>query len=123
MPPTVKLQKLLLAGTRLVWAAAVIGFPNRLIDAAGGSPDRRSRRVARILGARHAIQGSLELASWPRWSRAGIVVDGLHAITAAGLGALDPDRRRVALTDTAIASTFALLGRHAALRTEPATTG
>lgn len=110
VPITAVTRKLILVGTRLSWAAALLVVPDRVIRAGGGTVDTRSRRVARILGARHALQGVVELVSWPRWRRSGIVVDGLHAATAAGLAAFDPDRRRVALTDTGMATSFALLG-------------
>ena len=116
MPSPRTPRKLALVGTRLAWAAALIAVPGRVISATGGTPDERSRKVARILGARHAIQGAVEAVSWPRWHTTGSAVDALHALTAAGLAALDPARRRVAVADTAVASTFAILGREAATR-------
>lgn len=108
--PSVIARRILLAGPRLAWAAALLAAPDAMVRAAGGTADGRSRRVARILGARHAIQGTIELLSWPRWRRSGIAVDGLHATTAAGLALVDDSRRRVAVADTAAATTFAVLG-------------
>jgi len=107
-------RKLAVAGPRLVWSALLLAVPARVIRAAGGTADPRSVGVARVLGARHALQGTVELLAWPRAHRAGALVDLLHAGTAAGLAALDPARRRVALVDTVGATTFAVVGTLAA---------
>jgi hypothetical protein len=107
-------RRVLLAGPRLAWAAALLAAPDAMVRAAGGATDERSRRVARILGARHALQGMIELLSWPRWRRSGIAVDGLHATTAAGLALVDDSRRHVAVADTLAATVFAVLGAVAA---------
>lgn len=100
----------LFAVGRLAWAGALLVAPDRLVAAAGGQTDARSRAVARALGARHALQAAVELVSWPRWRRTGVAVDVLHAATGVALAAMDRPRRRVAITDAAIATIFALVG-------------
>ena len=66
--------------------------------------------VARVLGLRHAAQGVVEVATWPRWWRAGWMVDAAHSLTGTGLGVADTNWRRVALTDRGVAAAFALAG-------------
>jgi hypothetical protein len=100
----------LLSGVRLGWAAILIATPAAVIDAIGGQANSTTVTVARILGARHAAQGAIELAAGSRWRHAGSMVDAAQSITAAGLGALDASWRRLALTDAAIAATFAVAG-------------
>ncbi|HTW08578.1 MAG TPA: hypothetical protein VME46_13760 [Acidimicrobiales bacterium] len=102
--------KHLFAVCRLAWAGALLAAPDRLVAADGGQTDARSRAVARALGARHALQATVELVSWPRWRRTGVAVDVLHAATGVALAAMDQPRRRVAITDAAIATVFALVG-------------
>ena len=67
--------------------------------------------VARILGARHATQGLVEVATWPKCRRAGSLVDAAHSLTAAGLGARAARWRRVGLADSVVAAAFAFAGR------------
>ena len=95
---------------RLGWAAALLAAPDRVVRLLGGTPDPASRHVARILGGRHAAQAVVELVWWPRWRRTGVALDAAHAATALALAAFDGDRRRVGLSDTAVASSFALVG-------------
>jgi hypothetical protein len=76
----------------------------------GGPIDSRSTTVARILGARHAIQGTVEVAAWPRWRRVGSTVDAAHSLTAAVLGLSDARRRRIAVADCIVAAAFAFAG-------------
>lgn len=99
-----------LATTRLLWAGALFVAPRQLLRLAGGTADPAALKVARVLGGRHALQGAVELASWPRGRRLGAAVDGLHALTALALAGLDPKRRRVALSDALVAGTFAADG-------------
>lgn len=99
-----------LAVIRLAWSTALLAAPGRLIAALGGQVDSRSVTVARILGARHAIQGIVELATWPKLRRLGSAVDAAHSLTAALLAMRDAPRRRVAITDTVIAAGFASAG-------------
>jgi hypothetical protein len=95
---------------RLAWAVPLLVAPAAVVGRMGGQPDSKSVTVARILGARHAAQAAVELLSWPKWRRAGTFVDAAHSLTAAGFGVADAGRRRVALTDSVIAGTFALCG-------------
>jgi hypothetical protein len=69
---------------RLAWAATLLASPARVVKAFGSPVDRTSVTVARVLGARHAIQGLVEVAAGPKWSRASAFVDGAHSLTAAG---------------------------------------
>ena len=88
-----------------------------MLDVFGGPGDPTSVTVARILGARHAIQGTVEVATWPRWRRSGSFIDAAHSLTAAALGVSDRCWRRLGLTDSVIAAAFAvggLTGRQAA---------
>ena len=96
---------------RLAWAATLLVAPSRVIVAVGGSSDSKATTVARVLGIRHAIQGLVEVAAWPRWRRTGSVVDLAHALTGVALAGTDRRWRRVALTDSALATTFAVAGR------------
>lgn len=84
--------------------------PSKVLTAFGGPTDSMSVAVARVLGARHAIQGTVEIAVWPRWRRSGSLVDAAHSLTAIALGVSDRRWRRVALADSVIAAAFALGG-------------
>ena len=95
---------------RLVWAAILLAAPAAVIDALGGPVDSTSMTVARILGARHATQGLVEVATWPKWRRAGSLIDAAHSVTAVSLGVSAPRWRRVGLADGGLAAAFALAG-------------
>ena len=99
-----------LGAGRLAWAAALLAAPNKIIAFAGGHSDPSVARVVRVLGVRHAVQGAVEVAWWPKWRRIGAAVDGAHALTGVALAAADPGWRRVALCDTAIATGLAAIG-------------
>ena len=75
--------------------------------------DRKSRVVARILGARHLVQA---VSSGVRPSAEvlamGVWVDWVHALTALGLAAVDRHRARAGLTDAAMAALWAAAGNH-----------
>jgi hypothetical protein len=100
----------LLATLRLGWAATLLGLPRPLLRLVGGDADPRSVKVARILGGRHAIQGVIELTTWPQWRRLEASVDGLHAVTALGFAGIDARRRHVAIYDAVVAGTIAAAG-------------
>ena len=95
---------------RLVWAATLLAAPATILDALGAPVDSTSVSVARILGARHAAQGLVEIATWPKWRRDGSFIDAAHSLTVVGLGVIAPRWRRVGLTDGSIAAAFALAG-------------
>jgi hypothetical protein len=99
-----------LGAARLVWAAVLLAAPGGLIRLAGAAPTPPALAVARVLGARHAVQGLAEVWAWPRWGRAGVLVDSAHGLTAAGLAALDRPWRRVAAADMTMAAGFAWAG-------------
>lgn len=95
---------------RLGWAALLIAAPSKVLRVFGGPADSTSVTVARVLGARHAIQGAIEVAAWPRWRRSGSVVDAAHSLTAVALGVSDRRWRRLGLADSIIAAAFAVGG-------------
>lgn len=95
---------------RLAWAAILLATPTAVLGALGGPVDSTSVTIARILGARHAAQGLVEVATWPKWRRAGSFIDATHSLTAVGLGISAPRWRRLGLTDSGIAAAFALAG-------------
>jgi hypothetical protein len=101
----------LLGACRLLWGGALVLVPGRLLGAVRAPADERSCVVARVLGGRHVLQGVVELARWPRWRRAGIAADVLHASSAVALAAADRRRRRVAVADATVAAAFALGGK------------
>ena len=71
--PQLKPSRPTVAVIRLAWAVALLAAPAAVVDALGGPVDSTAVTVARILGARHAAQGLVEVPTWPRWRRAGIV--------------------------------------------------
>jgi hypothetical protein len=95
---------------RLVWATILLAAPGQILDALGGRVDPTSVTVTRILGVRHATQGFFEVLTWPKWRRAGSLIDAAHSLTAVGFGVSAPRWRRVGLTDSGIAAAFALAG-------------
>ena len=95
---------------RLAWAALLLADPTTVLEAVGGPTDSTSVTVARILGVRHATQGLFEFATWPKWRRAGSLIDAAHSLTAVGLGVSSPRWRRVGLTDSVVAAAFAVGG-------------
>lgn len=101
----------LLEQVRVGYGAALIAAPERVLEAVGARADRPGRVVARILGARHVLQG---LASgWrpsPEVLAMGVWVDTVHALTAAALAVGDEERRSIALLDAALAGTWAAAG-------------
>lgn len=98
-----------LGSVRLGWGLVLLTAPDRVGRALGAPPGPATRRLARVLGARHVVQAAVELATWPRWSVAGAAVDGAHAATGLVAGA-DPRWRRPALLDAAVAAGLAGAG-------------
>ncbi|MFZ0832961.1 MAG: hypothetical protein WAM92_07730 [Mycobacterium sp.] len=73
--------------------------------------DTKSVVIARILGARHLTQATLSgVRPSPEVLAMGVWVDGVHALTALGLAAVDRSRARAGLTDTAVAAIWAGAG-------------
>jgi hypothetical protein len=96
---------------RIGWGAALIAAPRPLLRGLARADEPVGRvavAVLRVLGLRHVAQAVVEtLGPQPAVRYLGTAVDGLHALTAVGLAVLDPRWRRGALTDTAIAASFA----------------
>jgi hypothetical protein len=100
---------------RLAWGSFLVARPARAARLLGGEDVPRARAVLVILGVRHLVQGTSEL--WPHAGRHDLdpAIDGIHALTAAGLSALDHRWRRPAITDAAVATGFfaaGMLKRH-----------
>jgi hypothetical protein len=103
---------------RGAYGAALCAAPGALIGLAGGPPaSPQSRAVARVLGIRQLAQAAAYgVALAPRirpQDRAallslGAVVDVLHATSMVGLAVADAPRRRLGLTDAAVAFAFAV---------------
>jgi len=99
-------------GARLVWGGLLVGAPGVALETLTGRPPTRSQeRLLRVLGARHLLQGGLDLARPTRGLlRCGAAVDLLHLATCAGAVALSPAWRRAALVDGVGAAGFAAGG-------------
>lgn len=93
--------------TRVVWGVTLLGAPRLVLRLLGGRQTRLAQAVLRILGARHVLQATVTAA---RPSRVVLVggagLDGLHALTALALAAVDPSQVRIGLTDAGIATTW-----------------
>lgn len=98
---------------RLCWAVALLAAPERVLGLLHGPVESALVATARALGARHAVQATAEIASWPRWRRAGALVDAAHSLTAAALGVGAPRLRELACADSALAAAFAAGGLRA----------
>jgi hypothetical protein len=98
-------------GVRLAWGALLCAVPGRILKLMGGADEGVvPRRVMRVLGARHVIQGLAEHRYGGAARRLGVVADLLHAATDVGFGVRDPRWRRAAFTDAVIAGAFAFVG-------------
>jgi hypothetical protein len=91
------------------YGTALVLAPGRVLRLYGGPADDPSAlTVARVLGARHVLQG-VATKGW-RFSRVGSLVDSLHAVSMFALAAASDDYRRPALIDGCVAATFAVTG-------------
>ena len=97
---------------RAGYGAILLLAPDRVSHwATGQSPDRTSRAVMRILGARHLIQAVATIGTSSRVMQAlGAEVDALHSLSMLGLAAFRPSHRRDALIDAVVAGCFAATG-------------
>ncbi len=95
---------------RVAWGGLLVARPAAGLRVLGGRTRPSAERVARVLGARHLVEAALEWRHGTRWRRAGAVVDGLHGASALAFAVADQRWRRAALTDAAIAATFAVIG-------------
>jgi hypothetical protein len=105
-----------LGGLRLVWAMALLCWPERVIAALGGEVTSQSRRIGRVLGVRHFLQGVAEVSVWPRGRRFGSIVDAVHASSVAVSSLITPRWRRPLERDAAVAASFAIAGASRAPR-------
>ncbi|WFE53203.1 hypothetical protein [Micromonospora sp. WMMD1155] len=95
---------------RLAWGGLLLLAPGALLRPVG--PISTAAVVTlRVLGARHVVQSAVTLWRPTRGVfAAGGVVDGLHCATALVLAAADRRQRPAALTDAAVAATWAVVG-------------
>jgi hypothetical protein len=102
-------------------AAARFGFgislllrPERIVRmAAGGHVDRKRLVVARVLGARHLLEGTaLGISAAPAVAWLGAGVDALHAATAGALALVDEKDRRLLMINAGVALGFSLTGAY-----------
>jgi len=78
----------LLTGLRLAYGSVLLAAPGPVVQAAAGQPaDTRARRVTRVLGARHLLQGIGTVGRpGPDVVGLGAEVDLVHAATALAWG-------------------------------------
>lgn len=97
-------------GARLLVGSTLVTAPGAVVGpVAGRRLDGRERATARVLGARHLVQG-LVLARWhgPRALAAGAAVVCLRAASMVAVAACSPrTRRAAAAADAALALCFA----------------
>ena len=93
---------------RAGWGLALLAAPRQVMEKVHGlEVDTKSVVIARILGARHLTQASLSgFRPSPEVLAMGVWVDGVHALTALGLAAVDRSRARAGLTDTVVAGVW-----------------
>lgn len=97
---------------RAGWGLALLAAPRQILENVHGvEVDAKSVVITRILGARHLTQAALSgLRPSPEVLAMGAWVDGVHALTAMGLAAVDHSRARAGLTDTVVAGVWAAAG-------------
>lgn len=116
------------AAIRACYGTLLLVIPDPLIRLSTGlRADRTTRVMARLLGARHVAQAlaTLDVPS-PVVLALGAEVDLAHSLSMLGLAGVDRNQRRAALTDAAIAGSFAItsaiLTWHTARRCPPIAT-
>lgn len=94
---------------RAVLGALLLLAPRRVVsDLPHGAIDRRALVFARVLGLRQIAQAAvLRRHHSAAWMRAGAAVDATHAATMVALALTHPARRRLALTNAAVAGALA----------------
>jgi hypothetical protein len=102
---------------RTAYAALLLICPSLVARrSARTSPDRRTRRVMRLLGVRHLVQAILESRhASPVVMAIGAGVDVLHAASMVIFASTDRRHRRLALIDAGVASSLALAGAWSAV--------
>lgn len=93
---------------RAAWGALCLLAPasvQRVLS--GGRVDARGVLVLRVLGGRHLVQAAATRLLPPRPALGGgAAADGLHALSALALAAVDARRRRAALVEAALATAW-----------------
>ena len=94
---------------RFAYGATLLAAPGALIKLTCAHPaDRRARRVARVLGARHCLQAVLVgSARAPIVQELAAAVDFLHALSMEGIAVFDHTNRRAEMADGCVATAFA----------------
>lgn len=97
---------------RAGYGAILLLAPDRVIRiATRHRPDRASRAVVRILGARHLTQAIVSVGASSRVvAVVGAEVDAVHSMSMLGVAALSPPHRRGGLIDAVAAGSFAATG-------------
>lgn len=101
------------AVARAVWAGALLVAPERILIAAAGRVPvpAEAVAVARVLGVRHLLQAAAgALAGTSSVAGLGAAVDTVHTASCAGLAAVSPRWRRVALADAVVEGSLAATG-------------
>jgi len=99
-----------ITAARLSWGTVLMLAPGPMLVGVGSPDLPRSRGVARILGARHVLQGLWERRSATGRLRLGFIIDAAHVLSMLALALFDRRWRRAAVTDAAIGSAFGLGG-------------
>lgn len=95
---------------RLAYGSALVVAPAVVLRIYGTSVTLGQRRVARLAGVRHVIQGLATIAApTSRVRRAGAAVDAVHAMTDLAAGLAWPSWRVVAAADGSVAMALAAL--------------
>ncbi|MHB1571520.1 MAG: hypothetical protein ACYCXW_10575 [Solirubrobacteraceae bacterium] len=111
MSATIARRPRTIATVRAGWGLLLVLAPARLVTCVPGVKlTGRRRAVARILGARHALQGTAALAG-SELAQTAWWVDGLHAASMLALAIAAPSERRLASSDATVAAAFAALTR------------
>jgi hypothetical protein len=100
---------------RAGWGVVLLTAPSEVLEHIHGvQVDRKALVVTRILGGRHLGQALLSgIDPGPEVLAAGVWVDTVHSVTAAGLAVADRRRARGGVIDAAVAASWAALGwRH-----------
>lgn len=108
---------------RIAWGAVLVSRPALVLEALGGKGASRAGwpAVARVLGARHVLQGAATLAgAVPGRAEpvlaVGIALDLAHAASSLGLALVSPRQRRLSRADAVVALWLALAGAALAQR-------
>jgi hypothetical protein len=99
-----------LSTLRAAWALTLIGAPDRVLGAVRAPITPATRRVTRILGARHLLQAAaVGLVSRPSIDRVSRRVDAAHGASMVMLAAGSPVYRRAGLTSALVSAALVAL--------------